>query len=52
MGATTVSGVGNRLITPHKPACYEMLHRISGWVASCGHGNEPLGSVKGRELLD
>jgi len=43
-----------RLTSPNckKPACYEMLCRASELVSSCEHGNEPSGSVKGREFLD
>jgi hypothetical protein len=40
------------LTTPHHniSACYEMLY---GTSAGCSkHGNEPLGSIKGGELLD
>jgi hypothetical protein len=31
---------------------YEMLHRASELAGFCEHGNEPSGSIKGREFLD
>jgi hypothetical protein len=45
------SGLGGELTTPHRKrkGCYETLHRTSGLLGSCEHGNEPSDSEKGRE---
>jgi hypothetical protein len=51
-GDPHICGLGYGLTTSHliKKACYEILHRT--FVGSCEHGNEPFGSIKGREFLD
>jgi hypothetical protein len=43
-------GLGEGLTTPHnkKPACYKISHRALELVVSCEHGNELLGSMKGK----
>jgi hypothetical protein len=30
----------------------EWMHLAQDMMGSCEHGNEPLGSIKGREFLD
>jgi hypothetical protein len=47
-------GIGEGLTTAHrkKPDCYEILHRASELRGSFERGNEPSGSIKGREFLD
>jgi len=42
--------LGEGLTTPHnkKPACYKISHRALELVVSCEHGNELLGSMKGK----
>jgi hypothetical protein len=35
-----------------KPGHYEMLLRALELAGCCEHGNEPLGSIKGRKFLD
>jgi hypothetical protein len=57
MGGSPAWGFGEGLTTSHskKPDCYKMLHRaldLGPVAGSCEQGNEPLGSIKGRELLD
>jgi hypothetical protein len=44
---------GKGLTTPrhNKPVCYETLRRTFE-AASCEHGNEISGSIKGGEFLD
>jgi hypothetical protein len=46
--------VGEGLITPHskinkKKDYYEVLHRAFNLTGSCEYGDEPSGSLKGRE---
>jgi hypothetical protein len=42
------------LTTHHcrKPTCYEMLHRASGLMCTCEHGNEHSCFINGGQFLD
>jgi hypothetical protein len=44
-------GEGLQVLTV-KTFSYEILHRASEFAGPYEHGNEPSGSIKGRELLD
>jgi hypothetical protein len=46
--------LGEKLTTPHRKEAIllRMSHRASEFVGSCGHGNEPSGSIKSRVFFD
>jgi hypothetical protein len=48
----TVRGEGLITLIVKKTACYEMLHIAFKLAGSCGHSNEPSGSMKGGKFLD
>jgi hypothetical protein len=54
MGWLSSLGVGQRANNSllKKTAYYKMLHRALDLAGSCEYGNEPSGSIKGREFLD
>jgi hypothetical protein len=41
-------------MTPNrkKTVCYDMVHWSSELAGPCEHGNEPSGSIRGRDFLD
>jgi hypothetical protein len=46
--------LGTRLTTPHCKKQFVMKYYTGpeNWMDSCEHGNEPSGSIKGRQFLD
>jgi len=51
MGGPPAWGLGDGLTTPHRKNQL-MLHGASKFARSCGHGNEPSGSIKYVEILE